>query len=329
MRALWLVVLASCSVTPGAPSPSAVVRQADCGQASDETVRIMAGLAPVCAGCHSVGPRGFFSSVAAFQSLIVANPAWVTPGDPDHSELIRLLEGNGTGPFKQMPIGTTTYAQLVAAGTATIPLSDVRAWVTGLTAQARDARPDSTAPTVARLRTVQLQRALYQQLGLTHDDFFGVAQDFGITRAESRGDDLYPLQPPDGLPEARQTEPVDRAVGLGAGSNLSQRRDDPNVSPTFVLTLTQVSQRWCRLALAKPGNVALFPSGTLPTPTEANARATIRRWFLHFHGTIATDAQVDELYQQVWTPLTVGGPADAGWVGLCSAFLRHPSWIFY
>jgi hypothetical protein len=333
MRPLWLALgclgLACSAPTPATALPAvAVTHQAACGQASDETVRIMQGLAPTCAGCHTSGPRGFFASVSAFQSLVVSNPAVITPGDPDASEFVRLLEARGTGAFTQMPIGTRTYTQLLADGTATVSLADVRQWVTGLTVQARDARPDVTAPRVSRLRPEQVQRALYQQLGLGYDDFFINTEDYGITSAETRGDDLYPLQLPDGVPAARESQPLDRAQGLGAASTMAQRRADLSVSPTFVLTLTQVSQRWCRLALAKQGNVALFPAGTARTTDEANVRLTLRRWFLHFHGRVATDAQVEAMYSTVWLPLSQGS-TEAGWVGVCSAFLRHPDWIFY
>lgn len=328
MRALLLisVVLFGCENTPA--SAVASKKQAECGQASDDTVRIMRGLAPSCEGCHLNGARAFFASVSSFQNLIVADPRMVKPGDPDGSELIKLLEGRGSGAFTQMPIGTKTYADLVAAGSATLSVEEVKQWIRDLANQARDARPDVAAPRITRVKAEQVQKALYQQLGLEYGDFFVNASEYGIPLAEPRTDETYPFQPIDEYLAPRQQEARDRFHGLGGGSVVSQARSDLSPSPTFVLTLTQVSQRWCRLGVRKTGNVALFPAGTTQATDEANVKATIRRWFLHFHGTRASSAEVDAMYTSVWTPLSPGN-AEAGWVGLCSAFIRHPDWIFY
>lgn len=321
------LALAACGEVATTPS-TAKVRQNACGQATDETARVMAQLAPVCEGCHVTGARGFFASVDAFQNLVVSDPRLIVPGDPDNSEFIRLLEGTGTRAFKQMPIGTTTYSQLLAAGTATVTIDQVKDWVRGLAAQSRSARPDPTAPRVTRIKAEQLQRALYQQLDLTYADFFVDAKEFGIPMAQSNSDDTYPFQPADAYLAPRTAEPRDRFSGLGGGSVVNQQRPDFTTSPTFVLTLTQLSQRWCRMSYKKTGSLALFPSGTARATDEANVKATIRRWFLHFHGTQAKDADVDSLYTKVFVPLAAGS-AEAGWVGLCSTYIRHPDWVFY
>ncbi|MBL8909757.1 MAG: hypothetical protein JNM17_03535 [Archangium sp.] len=329
MRALYIYVsvgLLSCA--PSEKPSVAAKKQAACGQASDETVRVMRALAPHCEGCHVTGARAFFSSVSSFQNLIVSDMRLIKPGDPANSEFVKLLEGTGTGAFTRMPIGTRSYAELVAAGTATLTIDEVKQWVTGLATQARDARPDSNAPRITRVRAEQVQRALYQQLGLVYADFFVDASDFGIPRAEARSDDLYPFQPADEYLAPRGSEARDRFHGLGGGSVVTQQKADPSISPTFVLTLTQVSQRWCRLGYRKMTNDALFPNGATKATDEANVKATITRWFLHFHGRVATPAEVDAMYTNVWTPLA-GGGAEAGFTGLCSAFVRHPDWIFY
>lgn len=327
MRALLLVLFAGCSRTSAPAAEVASTQQASCGEASTETVKVMNALAPHCAGCHSIGVRSYWGSVAGFQNLIVANPKLIVPGDPDASQFVRLLEGKGTGAFTQMPIGQKTYADLVADGTAKLTVAEIKAWVRGLTLQARNGSPDFRAPRVTRIKPEQLQRALYQQLGLAHEDFFISAGEYGIPMAESRGDDAYPFQPNDALPAPRQQGPRDRFQALGGGSSYGQRKSDSTTAPSFVLTLTQLSQRWCRSALGKTGNVALFPAGTVRTTDAANVKTTIRRWFTHFHGTRATDAAVDELYSMVWQPLSTD--AEAAWVGLCSAFIRHPDWMFY
>ncbi len=328
-RALLLCWLALTGCDPAVRSTASATRtQAVCGEATDETVRIMRGLAPSCEGCHVTGARAFFASVSSFQNLIVADPRLVAPGDPDHSEFVRLLEDRGTGAFTRMPIGTRSYGDLLTAGTATLPIADVRQWIAGLVTQARDARPDPAAPRITRIKPEQVQRALYQQLGLGYADYFIDASDFGVVHAESRSDDLYPLQPDDAYLSPRNSAPSERFHGLGGGTVVGQQKADLSITPTFVLTLTQVSQRWCRLGYLKANNVALFPAGTTKAADEANVRATITRWFLHFHGTRATAADVESMYAAVWTPLAPSG-AEAGFVGLCSAFIRHPDWIFY
>ncbi|RKH00942.1 hypothetical protein D7V97_29605 [Corallococcus sp. CA053C] len=311
-------------------SHTRVQDQPACGTpASAETLRIMEGLKPHCEGCHAQGARGYFASADAFQSLLVSDARLVKAGSPDDSELVRLLEGRGSTAFKQMPIGEKSYAQLVSEGTATLPVAEVRAWVQGLTTQQRDARPDPAAPRITRLNATQAQRALYQQLGLVHEDFFIVAHEFGIPMAESRGDDLYPLQPPDAVPAPRQNTTSERFYGLGGGSVMTQTASDRSPSPTFALTLTQVSQRWCRLALAKTGNVALFPAGTKRTADPTDVKATLRRWSLHFLGERFSDAQVDALYADVFVPLSTPTDTEPAYVGACSYFIRHPHWIFY
>jgi hypothetical protein len=324
---LMALVFFGCE-TAAPPSRVAVKQQAECGQASDETVRIMRGLAPSCEGCHVNGARAFFSSVGSFQNLIVADARMVIPGDPDNSEFIKLLEGRSAGAFTSMPIGTKSYADLVADGTATLTVEEVKQWIRNLATQARDARPDVAAPRITRVKAEQVQRALYQQLGLGYADFFTDAAEYGIAMAQPRTDETYPFQPVDDYLPPRTTDPRDRFHGLGGGSVVTQARADLSPAPTFVLTLTQLSQRWCRLGFRKTGNVALFPTGTTQATDAANVKATIARWFLHFHGTRASAAQIDTMYSTVWTPLFTTS-AEAGWVGLCSAFIRHPDWIFY
>lgn len=334
-----LVLLAACSDGARAPGPAPAARPSTpptaqtarplCEDIPPRTLEVMQALTPVCAGCHLVGTRGYFASAEAFQSLLVADPRLVQRGDPDGSELIRLLEGRGTGAFRQMPIGTADYAALLAAGQATLSLEALRAWVRELPAPQRSASPDGRAPRITRLSATQIQRSLYQQLGLSEADFFTPAGEYGIAMAEARGgDEPYPLQPVDAIPMPRQRTTADRFHALGGGSTLNQVRADNDVGPTFVLTLMQVSQRWCRMGLAKTTNEALFPSGTTRATDEANVRSTIRRWSLHFHARHAEDAEVDALYSQVWRPVSAG-EAEAGWVALCSTFIRHPDWIFY
>ncbi|HEY1088465.1 MAG TPA: hypothetical protein VGE37_12245 [Archangium sp.] len=326
-RFFLLLVLAGCSQSPR--SHVAQTQQAACGEASDETVRIMRGLAPHCEGCHVSGTRAFFASVSSFQNLVVSDARLISPGNPDESEFVKLLLGTGTGAFTRMPIGTKTYADLVTEGAATLTVDEVKDWVRGIAVQARNARPNPAAPRITRVKAEQVQQALYQQLGLGHADFFTDASNFGIAMAQPINDDLYAFQPTDAYLTPRTSDPKERFHGLGGGSVVTQQRADPSTSPTFVLTLTQVSQRWCRIAYRKQNNEALFPAGTTKGTDEANVKSTISRWFLHFHGTRATTEDVDAMYSKVWLPLDGATNAETGFVGLCSAFIRHPDWIFY
>jgi hypothetical protein len=332
--AAWLFLvsmLGACDRVPEARpaggADSVSVQGLVCVPPSNATAKMFQGLKPFCAGCHTAGARGFFASVEVFDALVVRDPRLVTPGQPDGSELIRLLEGRGTGAFKKMPPDQVSYAQLVGMGAPAV--TELRGWVQSLTAQGRDGRPDQNAPRVTRVSAQQAQRALYQQLGLSHGDFFTEAKDYGWPLAQLRSDDMYPLQPPDALPTPRNGDARDRFYGLGGGSVLQQSAPDPTTSPTFVQTLTQVSQAWCRIALAKAGNTALFPAGSGPVGTDTAVKATIARWSLHFLAEKADAARVDEIYRTVYAPIADKSDAVTGYAGLCSYFIRHPGWIFY
>ena len=324
-NALLLCVLVSCSAPP---SGSASKRQEICGTPATAATRIIyEGLKAECAGCHQSGTRGYFSSLGAFQALLVSDPRLVAPGNPDGSELLKLLEARGTGAFKQMPIAGQPYALRTAGAGASI--ADIRAWITALTAQARDNRPAPLARPITRISAQQAQRALYQQLGLVHDDFFIVASEYSLPMAETRGDGRYPVLSQDSLPAPRQGEASGRFEGLGGGAVVGQVKPDSSITPTFVLTLQQVSQAWCRLALAKPGNVALFPAGMAVSSDPASAKTTIQRWSTHFLAQSMPASEVEALHAEVFAPLLVETNQTSAYVGLCSYFIRHPLWNFY
>lgn len=296
--------------------------------ATAETQRVFEALKPACEGCHSTGTRPYFASVSAFQSLVVADPRLVAPGRADESELVRLLEGKGTGSFKQMPIAGASYAGLVGEGKATASMSDIRKWIAALPAQRRDATPDRDAPRIVRLNARQIHRTLYQQLGLAQGDFFTGAADYGYVMAEAIDEDRYPLQGPDDFPAPRQLLTAERYLGLGGGSIVSQVQPSSATSPTFVNTLTQVAQAWCRLAVEKPGNKALFPKGGATSVEAAEVMPTLKRWHTHFLAEQPSDAEVAALYDALFVPLAKEGSVVA-YTGVCSYFIRHPRWIFH
>ena len=73
-----------------------------------------------------------------------------------------------------------------------------------------------------------------------------------VPMAVQRDEDQYPMQGPDALPAPFYEPPAERFLGLGGGSTIRQTRSQLQPTPTFVQVLTQLSQRWCRLAIARP-----------------------------------------------------------------------------
>lgn len=289
--------------------------------------------APHCASCHASGTRGYFASIEAFESLLVYNPKDVVPSKPDESELIRLLVGQGTRAFKQMPIAGPSYGDLAAQGKTKMTVAAIRNWVKNLVQRDKDPLPTLDARRITRLTAEDVQRALYQQLGLSDDDFYKPASNYDIPhKSTGQLDDKYPMSSPDSAPAPYDTLPVERFASLGGGSAAHQLKQDGTVSPSFLGTLSQVSQRWCALALDKPGNTALLPMGASVQTGSADAaavKAVLRAWYLHFHAAQATDADVDTLFQTVFVPLEQAKDSRNAYIGTCSYFIRHPDWIFY
>jgi hypothetical protein len=327
-RVIVALTLGACS--PASNSREEIDRASSpvCGTAATDATRgIYEGLKAECAGCHLTGSRGYFASLGAFQELLVSDARLVKPGDPDQSELVKLLLGTGTGAFRQMPIAGAPYAQRPPGTGAS--LQDVRAWVNTLSTQRRDDRPNPDAPSVARLSAAQIQRTLYLQLGLGFDDFSTPANEFSLPMAEQRNPGLLPMQGGDAVPGPRQVDSAQRFQGLGGGTTLRQVRADLSITPTWSLTLQQVAQSWCRIALTKPGNTALFAAGSQPPVDAAGAKQLITRWGRHFLGVTLTSAEVDAVHQEVFTPLVSGADATTAWTGVCSYFIRHPLWNVY
>ncbi|HRI64464.1 MAG TPA: hypothetical protein PK156_09495 [Polyangium sp.] len=290
-------------------------------------------LAPHCSSCHVTGARGYFASIEAFESLLVYNPNEVVPGKPDESELIRLLVGQGTRAFKQMPIAGSSYGDLAGQGKTQMTVDEIRTWVKNLVKRGQDPLPSIEARRITRLSAEDVQRALYQQLGLSDDDFFVPGSNYDIPhKSTGQQDDKYPISSPDTSPAPFESLPVERYSSLGGGSAAHQIRPDGTISPSFLGTLSQVSQRWCALALDKPSNTTLLPMGASIQTGSADAAAVksvLRFWYLHFHAVQATDVEIDTLFQNVFVPLEQGKDTRTAYIGTCSYFIRHPDWIFY
>ncbi len=82
---------------------------------------------PTCTtgGCHAA----WFFSLDAFQSEVVNNAKKITPGDPDGSLLILVIEENGPGFWKQMPPSGDSYMDLSDKGETTLTVQDIRDWI--------------------------------------------------------------------------------------------------------------------------------------------------------------------------------------------------------
>jgi hypothetical protein len=330
--ALSAIGLAACSEDAAGTDGSG----AACGGPTPEeraaNQLIFDGLKATCEGCHANGARGYFASIEAFESLVVYEPKQITPGNPDASEFVKVLEGNGTRAFTQMPISGPNYAEIVASGAAKLDVGTIRTWVKNLKARDRDTRPSIDAPRVTRLSASDVLRALYAQLGLNDDDFFAQAFNYSVEHKTSQSDGRYSMTSPDAIPAPYEDLPAERFVSLGGGSAMLQIKSDETTSPSFLGTVTQVSQAWCRIALDKPDNAALIPAGmTLATSMEdpAAVEAVIARWFLHFHAVKAPPESIEEMFSSVFLPVEAETDAKTGYVGVCSALIRHPDWIFY
>ncbi|HWB80509.1 MAG TPA: hypothetical protein VG755_36345 [Nannocystaceae bacterium] len=304
------------------------------GPSADERAQnqvVFDALEPVCVGCHVNGARGYFASIEAFEDLIAYEPTMVTPGDPDGSKLIMLLEGDAIGAFAQMPPGGPSYAELASDGTATLGMTEIRAWVTELGDHPANPLPLASAPRISRLGARDVHAALYQQLGLDDDDFYVPASNYDIPHKSPQGDDLYPISSPDAIPPSFDRLPEDRWASLGGGSALVQMKADPTISPTFAGSLAQVAQRWCALAIDKPGNTALFAGDATSLPSSsdvAGTKALIGRWFLHFHAVEAAAGDVDTVFYELFVPIASEADSRTAWIGTCSWFIRHPDWVF-
>ncbi|APR79349.1 Hypothetical protein A7982_04696 [Minicystis rosea] len=303
--------------------------QADC--APNEAM--MKALAPTCEGCHLQGNAPFFASLGAFQDTLVYNEKYVVPGKPDESYLVKLLEGEGQGTFKQMPISGESFAKLAEGGNTKVSMAEVRQWIKNLSAQVKNDKPDPKAITVARQSALQIRATLYAQLGLSHDDFFFAAQTHGTPALASKGEGRYPIYGADEAPSAYETPQKFRYASLGGSSALEQRQADTTITASFAQALTPISQAWCRLGIAKAENKTLLFPEVDPKAKSTDAADAIKKnigyLHLHFLGEPAAAADIDNVFQNVFVPLEAENDPTTAWTGVCAYFVRHPRWVLY
>ncbi len=313
----------------------AAVIAAGCGgePACSANDAIMKKLAPTCEGCHRGGVTPFFSSLANFETLIAYNPRYVVAGKPDQSYLLDLLRGEGRPPYPQMPLGAQSFAALEGEGKTSVSVAELESWITALVPGGGSARPDRNARTVSRLTAEQIRDTLYQQLGLSDTDFFTPAQSYGVPQLNPIfGDSKYPVRGTDDVPDEFDGSSVatSRHGALGGAQTLGGKRADLSPGSPFVAALVNVSQAWCKLAVAKPDNPLLFAT-VAPTDTSAQAADAIKQniahLHLHFLGEVAVAADVDDVFNMVFVPLETESDPRTAWAGVCAYFIRHPLWV--
>ncbi|MEM9073536.1 MAG: hypothetical protein AAGE52_33910 [Myxococcota bacterium] len=318
------VVAAGCEgviSTPASPTdpapPPYEDDSPDVGACREPSLDVYERLRGSCAGCHRAGTSfPGFRDLEAFENLIAYNPRFVAPGDPEHSSLVAMLEGRGTGSQPQMPLGEESFADLEARGATAIGLDEIRAWIVNL----EPCELPSTPPVLAsRLTARQVRGALYAQLGLSDEDFFGS----GGGRVED-----FPLRAAHEIPEA--SGGAGNWRNLGGANYLRGARGNTEVTPLFGQTLVPLSQAWCRKAIAKPSNPLFFRYGSADASSDEASdaiRRNIEHLYLHMLGVQATPEDVDAMFEEVFLPYEARETPRTAWIAVCATFIRDPLWI--
>jgi hypothetical protein len=297
---------------------------------------IRLALSGACASCHTVGNKPYFASLAAFENGLVYDPKWVNKDDPDNSGLILLLQGRAPGSYPQMPPGEA-FAATIADGRSKISLDELKAWIREL--PARGAVSEGPAPeafTVRRLRADEMVLSLLDQLGLDQSDFVDTSRpNWRDEEYTVRGGRLF-TWPTDWAPGISQQyvsdkRATERYETLGGAVVLQGRKHDVALGPSSVQTMVQVSQAWCRIAIEKPNNTAVLRNVTLADKSATKAteiKQNIAQLSLRMLGDVPSDAEVSELYDDVYLPLEPAS-TKAAWTAVCAALVRNPKWLSY
>ncbi len=306
----------------GVPSDSGMPGTTTCAVNNNDSVRMR--LAPTCLSCHGErNARPFFATLSAFEDLLVYNPAYVVRGNPDASPLVALLEGHGTGAYRQMPLAGDAFATRANRGETQITMAEIRAWITELPPPdpAREG-PDPDAPTTRRLTADEVINAIEVALG--QEPHGGVPPLIAVNGPQP----LSPDSP--AVVDYNDANRRQAYLMLGGPGYLAQRRAEPAWSPSSLITLTQIAQGACSLAVAN-NNPHIFhdvmPSERLPA-AEAHARANIAYLYRRFLGEAAPPAAVDALFTRVYAPAEATSPQVA-WTQVCTALVRDPMFITF
>jgi len=340
MRALLcctLVVLVGCEGKLGGPTTPPPGATADAGCPPEgKNDEIRQALAPACASCHLTGNKPYFASLEAFENGLVYDPKWVNKDDPAGSGLIKLLQGLNPGSYPQMPPGEP-YSAYVNDGRVKLTLDELQAWIRELPERgAINDGPSPNAFTVRRLRADEMILSLMDQLGLSQEDFVDTSRPTWRDEEYTvRGGRLF-VWPTDWAPGISQQyvsdkRATERYETLGGAVVLQGRKKDLTLGPSSLQTLVQMSQAWCRLAIEKQGNTAVLRSVTLADKSATKSveiKQNIAQLSLRMLGDVPSEADVTELYEQVYLPLEANSTKTA-WTGVCAALVRHPKWLSY
>ena len=127
------------------------------------------------------------------------------------------------------------------------------------------------------------------------------------------------------------TRATERYETLGGAVVLQGRKHDVGLGPSSVQTMVQVSQAWCRIAIEKPNNTAVLRNVTLADKSATKSteiKANIAQLSLRMLGDVPSDADVNELYDDVYLPLEPAS-TKAAWTAVCAALVRNPKWLSY
>jgi hypothetical protein len=309
------------------PPPASVA----CAESKTDEVRLL--LEPSCVGCHGQSSnKPFFVSLAAFENLLVRNPVYVKPGNPDESLLVRVLEGTGDGLFKQMPPSGETFSTLAKAGKTHIDVAAVRSWIATLEALPPNEAPDLSTESTRRLTAEELTATLMDQIGLVFEDDFvqGYGQNHGSPTIQLTGD--IGVYSPDASPPPESSDNREaRFLALGGPGWIARRPRDQSISPPFLQTLVQLSQAWCRMAVLKEGNEVFFAKAQRDATSATSAgpiRDNIAYLYLRMLGEAPSDDDVARVFDEIFVRYEPEG-SDVAWTAVCASFVRHPLWLSF
>lgn len=284
-----------------------------------------------CSGCHTIDQRPFFADQVSFENLIVYNPTWIKPGDPDNSDLLHLFDAT-LGTEQMPPLPSAPFATLSANGQTQITLAEIRQWIRTLPPQTASAFDPVD---VRRKSASQMLQSLYDQLGLDESDFFNASTQGGVSyRMDPNAGDAYAIRSVDLTP---YTGPFDQGgslySALGGAYWLDGKLSRDDVTTNALQALVPISQAWCRKAVTKSGNTAVLNLATLNDATstpagEAAIRANLGYLYLRMLGEPAPVAEIDDLENNVFKAYEPKGAAVA-WTAVCAALVRDPLWILY
>ncbi|MBL4637056.1 MAG: hypothetical protein JKY56_24595 [Kofleriaceae bacterium] len=291
--------------------------------------KIYDGLRPTCGGCHGENTNfPIFASATAFQVLILQDPSWVVPGAPEESEFVKILRGEATGQFSQMPLTGDNFATLAADGKTAISVDEIEELIRNLDEQpSLPVESDRSLPTVARKSGDQLLRSLKTQVGLSEDVFFN-EEHSGATsgRFAVLDPDRSPMRNP-GYGEIPKS--IERYIRLGGHSYLEGRRGNTEINPAFVQSLVVLSQTYCRLGITRGDGV--LSEATLADVSSDPAglskiESNIEYLYLRMLGMLAKEQDKSELLGLFQHYETESSTEDA-WTAVCSAIVRDPRWL--